>query len=226
VGIASGDLDKSSRALNIGFKFFHRVFPPSRIVFHCSTRPLSPPSVSGNPSMAFVDFYQQSILFGLPSNNPDIHYAFLQGPTTRWVPDGDPAGDLEDHSVVVDIEAFIKSVLHAPADWRVRWAPIIHAVKRNPDFMEHYFQHCAHHKRKYDKPEESDYESLLLMNDAALRVAFPFTPSQGIPSTPLPLTQLVHLVDDGSSTRVLKESSSVPRLGTNGKVTRILRVYS
>lgn len=168
--------------------------------------------------MAFVDFYQQSTLFNLPPHDPNLHYGFLKRSTTRLVADGDPANDLEDKSVFVDIEVFIKSVLHAPVDWKTQWAPVIHMVKRNPDFMKHYLEHRVLHKKKYAEPEESHYEPLLLMNDATLRVAFPATLSQ---DTPLPLTQLVLIVDDGIPGCVLNEGSSIPQLVAKGTVTQI-----
>jgi len=67
--------------------------------------------------MALVDFYQQSILFTLQPHGPNLHSDLLQGSaTTRLVADGDPADDLEDHSIFVGIEDFMKSVLHIPAD--------------------------------------------------------------------------------------------------------------
>ena len=174
--------------------------------------------------MAFVDFYHQSSLFNrprdlnLPSNSPT-------GSTARLVYNGDPADDLEDHGVFVDIEDFMGSVLHIPADWRARWGPVIHAVKRNPDFMKHYLKHRSRHENEYAKPEESHYESLLLMNDIIVRAAFPTVPSQGATPTPLLLRQFVHIVDDGSSDCILDDGSFIPRLVAKGKVTRTLHVY-
>lgn len=174
--------------------------------------------------MAFVDFYQQSTLFNLPPHHPDPPPDLLQGSATRSVAIGNPADDLEDHSVFVDIEIFIKSVLHAPADWKAEWGSIIHSVKRNPDFMKHYLNYRTHHKKCAER-EESRYKLLLLMNDVIVRVAFPATLYRDTPSTPLQLTQLVHVVDDGSSDCVLNEANSIPRLITKGKVTRIPYVY-
>lgn len=67
--------------------------------------------------MAFVDFYQYSGLFNRP-HHPNLLFDLLTGPTTRLVYDEDPSNDLEEHSVLVDIEDFMKSAFHVPADWR------------------------------------------------------------------------------------------------------------
>ena len=123
----------------------------------------------------------------------------------------------------VDIEDFMGSVLHILADWRARCGPVIHAVKRNPDFMKHYLEHRSRHENT--KPEESHYESLLLMNDIIVRSAFPTVHSQGATPTPLLLRQFVHIVDGGSSDFLLDDGSLIPRLVTKGKVTRTLHVY-
>ena len=164
--------------------------------------------------MAFVDFYRQSNLFNLQPRDPNLPSGFLKGPATRFVNDGDPADHLEKHSVFVDIQDFAKSVLHVPADWKARWEPAIHTVKRNPDFMNHYLEYRARHEKEYAQPEERHYEPLLLMNDAILRVAFPTISSRDTTSAPFPLTQFIHIVDDGSSYPVLNDGSSIPRLVT------------
>ena len=189
-------------------RFNYRVFPPH--VFHSlNTSPLL--SVGGNLTMAFVDFYQQSSLFDLPPHHPRLPFGFLQKFTTRFAIDGGPAYDLRNHSVFVDIQPFMQSVLHAPADWKTQWAPVIHAVKRNPDFVNHYFEHRTCHKNKHEEPEESHYKSLLLMNDVTIRVAFPAILSQDTHATSLPSTQLVHIVvDDEWSDRVLNEGGLNP----------------
>ena len=183
---------------------------------------LLPSPLAVKLAMALVDFYQQSILFPLRPQGPNLRSSLLrESATTRLVADGDPADDLEDHSIFIDIEDFMKSVLHVPSDWRARWGPVIHAVKRNPDFMKHYLESRVLHEKEYTEPEERYYEPFLLMNDVTLRVAFPATFSQDTPSTPHPLTQLVHIVNDGSSDCVLNEGSSIPKLVTEGNATRI-----
>jgi len=87
--------------------------------------------------------------------------------------------------------------------------------------MKHYLKSRVRHEKECAEPEERCYKLLLLMNDVILRVAFPTTLIQDTYSTPLPLTQLVHIVDDGSSDHVLNEGSSIPQLVTEGKVMRI-----
>ena len=175
--------------------------------------------------MAFVNLYEQSSLFN-QLHDPNPHSSLLTGSTTRLAYDGDPAEDLEDNGVFVDIEDFMGSVLHVPADWRARWAPAIHAVKRNPDFMKHYLEHCSRQESEYAKPKEGHYESLLLMNDITVRAAFPIVPSQGTNTTPPLFEQFVHLVDDGSSDCILDDESLIPRLIAEGKVARALRLPS
>ena len=119
---------------------FQRVSQPSRRVF-------SPPiPVSDTLSMALVDFYRQSGLFNRP-HNPNPPSDFLTGSTTRLVYDGAPSDDLKQHGVFVDIEDFMKSVLHVPADWRARWGPVIRVVKCNPDFTKHYFKYRVYQEQ-------------------------------------------------------------------------------
>ena len=175
--------------------------------------------------MALVGFYKQFSLSGARPHDANLFSGLLVD-ATRLVEDGDPTDDLEDHSVFVDIEDFMKSVLHVPADWRAQWGPVIRLVKRDPDFMKHYLEYRVLHGKKHPQPEESHYESLLLMNNATLRVAFPAIFSQDVTSAPLPLMQLVHIVDDGSSDYVLNDGNSIPQLVTESKVTRIPHVCS
>ena len=165
--------------------------------------------------MALVDFYQQSLLFNLLPPDPHLCHGFQRQPATRFVADGDPANDLRHHSVFVDTKIFIRSILHAPADWKTRWAPAIRVVKENPDFIRHHLQHCALHKEKRPEPAKSNYQSLVSMHDATLHVAFPtnLTPPYP-PSSP---AQLIHIVDDGTSGCVLNKGNSIPRLIAKGK---------
>ena len=168
--------------------------------------------------MALVDFYQQSLLFNFPPPDPHFHYGFLRQSATRFVADEDPADVLRYHSVFVDTQTFIQSILRVPANWKTQWAPVIRAVKRNPDFMRHYLQHCTLHSKHLQPAEESDYESLVFMHDATLRVAFPTNLVP--PCTPPSPTQLIHIVDDGTYC-VLNDGSSIPRLIGKGKDTKI-----
>jgi len=205
----------SPRALNVGVRstLFHRT--PT-----ITTRLPSTERLLLTPPMAFVDFYQQSSPFNLTPHDPTPPSSSL-GESTTQAYNRDPAYDLEDHGVFVDIEDFMVSVLHVPADWRVEWGPVIHNVKRNPDFMKHYLKHRDRHEKKYTEPKESHYESLLLMNDVAIRTAFPTALGQDTNSTQLPLTQFVHIIDGGC---ILNDGSLIPRLITKGKATQIPRI--
>ena len=121
--------------------------------------------------------------------------------------------------MLVYIEDFMKSILHAPADWRARWGPVIRAVKRNPDFMRHYLEYRVRHEKQCTELEEN-YEPLLLMNDVTLRAAFPTVLGSDTASTSLPLTRFVHIVDVRPSDYEPDDGSSIPRLITGGKATR------
>ena len=170
--------------------------------------------------MALVDFYQRSSWLGRP-HDPNPPSDFLAESTTGLVYSGDPADDLEKHSVSVDIEDFMRSVLHVPVDWRARWGSVIHAVKRNPDFRGHYFDYRVRCKKRCPEPEKN-YEPLLLMNDATIRAAFPTVLARNTISPPPPSAQFIHIVDGGSSDCILDDGSSIPRLVNEGELTRIL----
>lgn len=168
--------------------------------------------------MAFVDFYQHSSLFNFGGGNTDPLPSFAYDSTMRLIDDPHPACDLKDHSVLVDIECFMRSVLHIPPDWRTQWGPVIHAIKRNPDFMKHYLEYWVLHSREIEELESSHYEQLLLMNDIALREAFPTTFDENKTSTPRPLAQVVHILEDSSTHCVLNDGKSSPHLVTESKV--------
>ena len=44
--------------------------------------------------------------------------------------------------VFVDLEVFLKSVLHAPNDWKTQWNPAIEKVKANKNFKAHHKEYC------------------------------------------------------------------------------------
>jgi hypothetical protein len=44
--------------------------------------------------------------------------------------------------VFVDFEVFMKTVLHAPDDWKTQWGRAIEAVKADPKFTEHHKGYC------------------------------------------------------------------------------------
>ena len=43
--------------------------------------------------------------------------------------------DFESHWVFVDIEVFMKNVLHIPDNWKELWGPTINRIKSRPDFL-------------------------------------------------------------------------------------------
>lgn len=156
--------------------------------------------------MALVDFYQRSLLFNLPPPDLRFRYGFWRQSAIRFVADDDPTDVLRYHSVFVDTQTFIQSIPHTPANRKSQWEPVIRVVKRNPDFVGHYLQHFTFHRKHLQPAEESDYESLVFMHDATLRVAFPT--NLGPPCTPPPPMQSIHIVDDGTYC-ILNDGSSI-----------------
>jgi len=71
--------------------------------------------------------------------------------------------------IFVDFEVFMKSVLHAPDDWRTRWGPTIEAVKTDKTFKKHhkkYIECCA----RSGSPEKTFYGPLMNTANAVLNV--------------------------------------------------------
>jgi len=97
----------------------------------------------------------------------------------------------------------MKSVLHVPTDWRMQWGLVIRAVKQNPNLVKHYRGYRVRRERKGDEHEEK-YRSLLMMNDAALRAAFPSVLGRVATSAPLQLRQFIHIVHVGRPTAYSK----------------------
>jgi hypothetical protein len=59
--------------------------------------------------------------------------------------------------VFIDIEVFMKTILRAHEDWKIRWGPTIGAVKTNQNFKTYYEAYC----RKCEEggiPEKQFYE--------------------------------------------------------------------
>ena len=77
--------------------------------------------------------------------------------------------DLEQHRVFVDIDVFMKHVLHVPDNWEDLWGPIIERIKRRKQFwLAHwdFTNKCDSHKTV----EEDLYRPLVRMNNAILDV--------------------------------------------------------
>ena len=118
-------------------------------------------------------------LFMLSREDPIIiHYSSGSSPDTRGSPVREtPADDVDQevryydrqdyddliheelyNRVFVDFEAFMKTVLHVPADWKDVWGPAIAAVKTNEIFTKFYTQYrqkCDHsglHKKTFYTP--------------------------------------------------------------------------
>jgi len=51
--------------------------------------------------------------------------------------------DFERHRVFVDIDVFMKHVLHVPDNWRELWGPNIKEIKRNKDFWFAFSSYCS-----------------------------------------------------------------------------------
>jgi hypothetical protein len=117
----------------------------------------------------------------------------------------------------------MKSVLQVPADWRAPWGPAIRTVKHNPDFVKHYAEYCVRQQKEYTEPEEIRYEPLLFMNGITLRTGFPTF--LGHAETSIPLAQLVHLIEYGTSGLILDDGSSSPHLVAEG-ISRTFLVFT
>ena len=71
--------------------------------------------------------------------------------------------------IFVDFEVFMKSVLHVPQDWRIRWSRAIEVIRTDPEFKqyhEEYFKRCAN----LTSQERSLYEHLMEAVNAVLAV--------------------------------------------------------
>jgi len=51
--------------------------------------------------------------------------------------------DFERHRVFVDIDVFMKHVLHVPDNWRELWGPDIGGIKRNMTFWLAFSEYCS-----------------------------------------------------------------------------------
>ena len=90
--------------------------------------------------------------------------------------DGYGSGNCEEYvrediknRVFVDFEVFMKSILHVPQDWRIRWSQAIEAIRTDPEFKqyhEEYFKRCAN----LTSQERSLYAPLMEVVNAVLAV--------------------------------------------------------
>jgi len=77
------------------------------------------------------------------------------------------AQDFERHRVFVDIDVFMKNVLHVPKNWKKLWGPTINRIKRNKKFSTPHWEYarkCGAHRTL----EEEFYKPLVQMGNAVL----------------------------------------------------------
>ena len=77
------------------------------------------------------------------------------------------AQDFEQHRVFIDIEVFMKHVLHVPENWRELWGESIERIKRDEAFSIAYLDYSF--QCKTGGPEERFYKPLVDMANAILR---------------------------------------------------------
>ncbi|KAF9644498.1 hypothetical protein BDM02DRAFT_3272377 [Thelephora ganbajun] len=97
-----------------------------------------------------------------------------EGDTDRV--EGYRRGDYDDYiredlksRVFVDLEVFMKNVLHVPDDWKTEWGPAIEAVKTDQKFEKHHEEYCQHCGRSSSQ-EVSFYKPLMNAANAVLDV--------------------------------------------------------
>jgi hypothetical protein len=91
--------------------------------------------------------------------------------------------DFKRHRVFLDIEVFMKHVLHVPDDWKTRWGPMIEKIKTDIDFLAHHNLYC----RECDTPgiaEQTLYKPLVAMGNAILSLASESSSEHTKPRTP------------------------------------------
>ena len=75
--------------------------------------------------------------------------------------------DFERHRVFVDIDVFMKHVLHVPENWRAQWGRTIRGIRNDGKFMLPYFKYSAECNTR-DGPESRFYQPLADMANAIL----------------------------------------------------------
>ena len=78
--------------------------------------------------------------------------------------------DLEHHRVFVDIDVFMKYVLHVPDDWKKVWGPIIEHIKRTGPFLAAH-QDFTGQCDSQGVDEKDLYQPLVNMNNEILKVS-------------------------------------------------------
>ena len=91
--------------------------------------------------------------------------------------------DFERHRVFVDIDVFMKHVLHVPENWKALWGRTIRGIKRNEAFSTahwDYHRQCSTQGVK----ESNFYKPLVAMGNAILDVSKKSTDGSVKPQTP------------------------------------------
>jgi len=95
-----------------------------------------------------------------------ILYPFPCSVFAVYLPGTPPFAPSESHRVFVDIEVFMKNVLHVPDNWKELWGPIIDGIKSHPKFLMAYLDYS--HQCDIEGLEERFYGPLVDMTNAIL----------------------------------------------------------
>lgn len=101
------------------------------------------------------------------------------------------AQDFERHRVFVDMEVFMRHVLHVPENWRKIWGKTIQDIKHSDAFWAALCDYNSKCEIE-DTPESSFYEPLVDMVNAV----FDFADGQPLPKALRPKTRLHCLRND------------------------------
>ena len=91
--------------------------------------------------------------------------------------------DFERHRVFVDIDVFMKNVLHVPDDWKELWKTTINDIKADQAFTTPYFRYCAECEVPGGQ-ETRFYEHLVDMSNAILDFSTDSSDESVKPRTP------------------------------------------
>jgi hypothetical protein len=107
-------------------------------------------------------------------------------------------GDYDDYvredlksRVFVDFDVLLKSVLHAPDDWKTRWGPTIEAVKADQEFAKLHEKYCKNCENG-DLKEDRFYKPLEETTNAILAV---LTRPPHFDAMPRGIPQYLHVND-------------------------------
>ena len=205
--------------------------------------------------MALVDFYQlavryklahgdgdslsdlppRSMLPPIPSYTrgmtPSAHGSSLESELSNYSSDKSEeyiVQDFDRHQVFVDIEVFMKHVLHVPDNWKKSWGPTIKTIRRDRTFMTAHAVYTSFCNTRSTK-EDAFYDSLVDLTEAIFSIVGSEDSDESVKSR----TRLRCIRNDGvmhglspdivaiheakDHTHSLIDGSSMPRLKVNGK---------